>query len=83
MDPKQVTPEMYVQFYRFVGNTYDQPRFTLHYKADVPLSVQALLFFPEGKPGVFKSKNYLTKQDLIFHQRYAIICGIEMLSWCF
>lgn len=51
MDPKQVTPEMYIQFFRFVANSYDQPRFTLHYKADAPLSVQALIFFPESKPG--------------------------------
>ena len=51
MDPKQITPEMHTEFYRFIANSYDTPRFTLHYKADVPLAVQALLYIPEGKPG--------------------------------
>ncbi|KAG8225752.1 hypothetical protein J437_LFUL005711, partial [Ladona fulva] len=49
MEPKDVKPEMHDEFYRFVGNTYDRPRFTLHYKTDAPLSIKALLYFPEGK----------------------------------
>uniref|UniRef100_A0A2M4ABH9 Heat shock protein 75 kDa, mitochondrial n=1 Tax=Anopheles triannulatus TaxID=58253 RepID=A0A2M4ABH9_9DIPT len=54
MEPKQVTAEQHNEFYRFVGNTFDVPRFTLHYKTDVPLSIRALLYFPEGKPGLFE-----------------------------
>lgn len=54
MEPKDVTKEQHVAFYRFVGNTFDTPRFTLHYKTDVPLSIRALLYFPEGKPGLFE-----------------------------
>uniref|UniRef100_A0A182RLU5 Heat shock protein 75 kDa, mitochondrial n=1 Tax=Anopheles funestus TaxID=62324 RepID=A0A182RLU5_ANOFN len=54
MEPKQVTGEQHNEFYRFVGNTFDTPRFTLHYKTDVPLSIRALLYFPEGKPGLFE-----------------------------
>ncbi|XP_052872936.1 heat shock protein 75 kDa, mitochondrial isoform X2 [Anopheles cruzii] len=54
MEPKQVTPEQHNEFYRFVGNTFDTPRFVLHYKTDVPLSIRALLYFPEGKPGLFE-----------------------------
>lgn len=54
MDPKEVTKEQHNDFYRFVGNTYDIPRFVLHYKTDVPLSIRALLYFPEGKPGMFE-----------------------------
>ncbi|XP_054263099.1 heat shock protein 75 kDa, mitochondrial isoform X2 [Macrosteles quadrilineatus] len=57
MDPKQITPEQYTEFFRFVGNSYDKPRFILHYKTDAPLSVQALLFFPESKPGLFEMSN--------------------------
>jgi HSP90 family molecular chaperone len=51
MDAKDVTPEMHDEFYRFVGTSYDRPRFTLHYKTDAPLTLRALLYFPEGKPG--------------------------------
>ncbi|EAT48688.1 AAEL000301-PA [Aedes aegypti] len=54
MDPKDVTQDQHNEFYRFVGNTFDTPRFTLHYKTDVPLSIRALLYFPEGKPGLFE-----------------------------
>nr|CAD7427495.1 unnamed protein product [Timema monikensis] len=52
MDPKEVTPQMHDEFYRFVGNTFDKPRFTLHYRTDAPLTLRALLYFPEGKPVV-------------------------------
>ncbi len=54
MEPKQVTAVEHDEFYRFVSNAYDRPRFVLHYKTDVPLNVRALLYFPEGKPGLFE-----------------------------
>uniref|UniRef100_T1GD72 Heat shock protein 83 n=1 Tax=Megaselia scalaris TaxID=36166 RepID=T1GD72_MEGSC len=54
MEPKDVTKEQHDEFYRFVGQTFDTPRFVLHYKTDVPLSIRALLYFPEGKPGLFE-----------------------------
>ncbi|XP_055594168.1 heat shock protein 75 kDa, mitochondrial [Uranotaenia lowii] len=54
MEPKEVNQDQHNEFYRFVGNTFDIPRFTLHYKTDVPLSIRALLYFPEGKPGLFE-----------------------------
>lgn len=50
---KEVTPEEHNEFYRFIGNSFDTPRFILHYKADVPLNICALLYIPEGKPGLF------------------------------
>ncbi|XP_037952088.1 heat shock protein 75 kDa, mitochondrial-like [Teleopsis dalmanni] len=53
MEPKDVKQEQHNEFYRFIANTYGTPRFTLHYKTDVPLSIRALLYFPEGKPGLF------------------------------
>ncbi|XP_059483061.1 heat shock protein 75 kDa, mitochondrial isoform X2 [Neocloeon triangulifer] len=53
MDPKSVTPQMHDEFYRFVGNSGDRPRFCMHYKTDAPLGIRALLYFPEGKPGLF------------------------------
>lgn len=54
LDPKEVTPEQHIQFYRFIANSYDEPKFTLHYTTDVPVSIRALLYFPEGKPGLFE-----------------------------
>ncbi|KAH8280416.1 hypothetical protein KR018_006686 [Drosophila ironensis] len=54
MDPQAISQEQHHDFYRFISNSFDVPRFTLHYKADVPLSIHALLYFPEGKPGMFE-----------------------------
>lgn len=50
-DPKSVTGHEHIDFYKFTSGSYDVPRYTLHYKTDVPLSIAALLYFPEGKPG--------------------------------
>ncbi|EDW10760.1 heat shock protein 75 kDa, mitochondrial [Drosophila mojavensis] len=54
MDPQSISKEQHQDFYRFISNSFDSPRFTLHYNADVPLSIHALLYFPEGKPGLFE-----------------------------
>ncbi|XP_046624593.1 heat shock protein 75 kDa, mitochondrial [Neodiprion virginianus] len=54
LEPKDVKPEEHAQFFRFIANSCDTPRFTLHYSTDVPLSIRALLYFPEGKPGLFE-----------------------------
>ncbi|XP_011297734.1 heat shock protein 75 kDa, mitochondrial [Fopius arisanus] len=54
LDPKEVTAEQHAEFYRFISNSYDAPRFILHYTADVPLSIRALLYFPDDKPGLFE-----------------------------
>ncbi|XP_014600537.1 PREDICTED: heat shock protein 75 kDa, mitochondrial [Polistes canadensis] len=53
VDPKNITPLQHAEFYRFIGNCLDVPRFILHYTTDVPLSIKALLYFPEEKPGLF------------------------------
>ncbi|XP_060525461.1 heat shock protein 75 kDa, mitochondrial [Cylas formicarius] len=53
-DPKSVTTQQHIDFYKFISGSYDVPRYTLHYKTDVPMSIAALLYFPEGKPGLFE-----------------------------
>ncbi|XP_078042429.1 TNF receptor associated protein 1 [Augochlora pura] len=53
LDPKEITPLQHAEFYRFIGNCFDSPRFILHYTTDVPLSIRALLYFPEERPGLF------------------------------
>jgi len=55
MDPKSISKEEHDKFYRFVSNNYDTPRFTLHFKTDVPLSLRCILYIPEGRPGTQKS----------------------------
>ena len=36
----KVTDEEYQEFYRFIANAYDEPRSTLHFSADAPISLQ-------------------------------------------
>ncbi|XP_066259178.1 heat shock protein 75 kDa, mitochondrial [Euwallacea similis] len=53
-DAKSVNNNEHIDFYKFISGSYDVPRYILHYKTDVPLSIAALLYFPEGKPGLFE-----------------------------
>lgn len=43
----EVTEEEYEKFYQFVGKAFDKPRYTMHFQADAPMSVNALLFTPQ------------------------------------
>ncbi|RZF48544.1 hypothetical protein LSTR_LSTR011159 [Laodelphax striatellus] len=72
MDPKAITDEMHTEFYRFVGNAYDKPRFTLHYKTDSPLMIQALLYIPEGKPDMFDLSSDKSSQVALYSRRVLI-----------
>lgn len=73
MEPKDITDEQHIEFYRYIANSFDTPRFKIHFKTDVPViiathsamsfhsttsnnsqvSIRAVLYFPEGKPGLF------------------------------
>jgi molecular chaperone HtpG len=43
----EIKDEEYTEFYRFIGNAFDDPRFRLHFSADAPLAINALLFVPK------------------------------------
>lgn len=42
----EVTDEQYDEFYKFACKAWDAPRFRLHFAADAPLQINALLFVP-------------------------------------
>lgn len=42
----EITEEEYTEFYKFVGNAFDEPTYRLHFTADAPLAINALLFVP-------------------------------------
>ena len=42
-----IKDEEYNEFYTFVGHDHEPPRFRLHFTADAPLAIQALLFVPQ------------------------------------
>jgi HSP90 family molecular chaperone len=53
VDPKDVEYDTYVDFYKYIAQAVDDPLDVLHFRADAPLDVQALLFIPS-----FHSEKY-------------------------
>lgn len=43
----EIKEEEYTEFYKFQANAFDEPRHTLHFAADAPLAINALLFTPK------------------------------------
>lgn len=42
-----IKEEEYTEFYKFIGNAFDEPLMKLHFSADAPLAIKALLFVPQ------------------------------------
>ncbi len=42
-----IKDEDYNEFYKFTAKAFDEPRFRMHFSADAPLEIHALLFVPE------------------------------------
>ena len=42
----EVSDEEYKEFYKFQAKAFDEPRFWLHFNADAPLEINALLYAP-------------------------------------
>ena len=45
-----VSEEEYEKFYQFNSKAYDKPRYTMHFQADAPIELNALLFVPQDNP---------------------------------
>ncbi len=43
----EIKPEEYTEFYKFQANAFDDPHYTLHFSADAPLAINALIFTPK------------------------------------
>ncbi|MEO6004760.1 MAG: molecular chaperone HtpG [Opitutus sp.] len=43
----EIKEEEYLEFYKFQAHAFDEPRLRLHFSADAPLSINALLFVPK------------------------------------
>jgi len=42
----EIGEDEYKEFYKFIGNAMDEPRYRLHFSADAPLAIHALLYAP-------------------------------------
>jgi len=45
--PSEVSEDTHKEFYRFVSGAFDEPLYKLHYRADAPLDIKALLYVPK------------------------------------
>ncbi|MCL1981123.1 MAG: molecular chaperone HtpG [Proteobacteria bacterium] len=43
----EITDEEYTEFYKFIGNAGDEPLYRLHFAADAPLAINALVYVPK------------------------------------
>jgi TNF receptor-associated protein 1 len=43
----EIKDEEYTEFYKFQAHAHDEPRYRLHFSADAPLAINALLFVPQ------------------------------------
>ncbi len=43
----EITEEEYTEFYKFIGNAGDEPLYRLHFSADAPLAINALVYVPK------------------------------------
>jgi len=46
----EISEEEYKAFYQFAGKAFDEPAYRLHFAADAPLAINALLFAPSENP---------------------------------
>jgi HSP90 family molecular chaperone len=49
----EISDEEYTDFYKFIANASTDPQYRLHFSADAPLAINALLFVPEENFEVF------------------------------
>lgn len=49
----EIKDEEYTDFYKFQAHAFDEPRLRLHFSADAPLQINALLFVPKSNPEQF------------------------------
>ncbi len=43
----EISEEEYTEFYKFIANASDEPMFRLHFSADAPLAINALVYVPK------------------------------------
>lgn len=43
----EISEEEYTEFYKFVANSTDEPMYRLHFSADAPLAINALVYVPK------------------------------------
>lgn len=67
LEPRDITEDQHEEFYRFISNTFDKPRYFLHYKTDAPLNIRALFYIPDYKPSEILASQYFQIATWAYH----------------
>ncbi len=49
----EVSDEEYAEFYKFSSKAFDEPRYRMHFSAEMPIEINALLFVPSENTELF------------------------------
>ncbi|KAJ1097625.1 hypothetical protein NDU88_002742 [Pleurodeles waltl] len=72
MDSKDIGEWQHEEFYRFIAQAYDKPRYTLHYKTDAPLNIRSIFYVPEMKPSMFDVSRELGASVALYSRKVLI-----------
>ncbi|XP_036165676.1 heat shock protein 75 kDa, mitochondrial isoform X2 [Myotis myotis] len=72
MDPKDVGQWQHEEFYRYIAQAHDKPRYTLHYKTDAPLNIRSIFYVPEMKPSMFDVSRELSSSISLYSRKVLI-----------
>ncbi|XP_038055297.1 heat shock protein 75 kDa, mitochondrial-like [Patiria miniata] len=72
-DPREVSDQQHEDFYQFLThNSYDKPRYTLHYKTDAPLNIRSLFYVPGRPPAMWELSQDHTGGVALYSRRVLI-----------
>ncbi|XP_008069312.1 heat shock protein 75 kDa, mitochondrial isoform X1 [Carlito syrichta] len=72
LDPKDISEWQHEEFYRYIAQAYDKPRYTLHYKTDAPLNIRSIFYVPDMKPSMFDVSRELGSSVALYSRKILI-----------
>ncbi|XP_053132582.1 heat shock protein 75 kDa, mitochondrial [Hemicordylus capensis] len=73
MEPKDIGEWQHKEFYRFIAQAFDEPRYVLHYKTDAPLNIRSIFYVPEAKPSMFDVSRELGSSVALYSRKVLIL----------
>ncbi|CAI5791741.1 shock 75 kDa, mitochondrial [Podarcis lilfordi] len=73
LEPKDIGDWQHKEFYRFIAQAYDEPRYVLHYKTDAPLNIRSIFYVPEAKPSMFDVSRELGSSVALYSRKVLIL----------
>lgn len=74
-----MSDDQHTEFYRYIANSFDTPRYKIHFKTDVPVSIRSVLYFPEEKPGLFEQSRDSTTGVSLYTKKILIQSKTDLM----